>query len=347
MGFVSGSGEHLPRRRVIQGAAGLAAAAVAGDATAQQPAPVTLLNVSYDPTRELYQDINKAFAQFWKQRTGQTVTIHQSHNGSGAAARSVIDGLEADVVTLALSYDIDQIARLAHLLPTNWQSRLPDNSSPYTSTIILLVRRGNPKGIRDWGDVVRPGVQIVTPNPKTGGGARWNYLAAWDWAKRRGGGSDAFAREFVQKLYRNVVVLDTGARGSSLTFTERKIGDVYLAWENEAYMILDQSPGEYEIVVPSSSILAEPPVALVDRTVDKHGTRQVADAYLHFLYTPVGQDIIGRRHYRPRNPAALAKYAAKYPALKLCTIANFGGWDKAQALHFANGGIFDQINRPA
>jgi sulfate/thiosulfate-binding protein len=308
-----------------------------------QSAPVSLLNVSYDPTRELYQDINKAFAAFWKGRTGQDLKINQSHNGSGAAARSVIDGLQADVVTLALSYDIDEIASKAHLLPANWQSRLPDNSSPYTSTIILVVRKGNPWRIKDWGDLVKPGIEIITPNPKTGGGARWNYLAAWDWAKRQPGGSDATARQFVQKLYSQVPVLDTGARGSSTTFAERKLGDAYLAWENEAYLLLEQLPGQFEIVIPSSSILAEPPVAVIDKNVDRHKTRVVAEAYLNFLYSPQGQDIIGRRHYRPRNPAAAAKYASKFPALKLATINDFGGWAQAQKVHFSDGGIFDQI----
>ena len=331
------------RRTVLRGAGALSVAAALPGAALAAPAPVTLLNVSYDPTRELYQDINKAFAQFWKQRVGQDVTINQSHGGSGAQARSVIDGLQADVVTLALSYDIDELVRVGHLLPANWQTRLPDNSSPYTSTIVLLVRKGNPLGIRDWGDVAKPGVKAVAPNPKTGGGARWIYLAAWDWAKRQPGGSDATARAFVQKVYKNMAVLDTGSRGSSVTFSERKIGDVYLCWENEAFLLLDQSPGEYQIIVPSSSILAEPPVAWVDKVVEKKGTRTLAEAYLRFLYSPLAQDIVGRRHYRPRDPAALAKYATKFPSLKLGSIADFGGWDKAQATHFADGAIFDQI----
>ena len=336
---------NTSRRAVLTGA--LAAAAAPGLPAFAQAAPATLLNVSYDPTRELYQDINKAFAGFWKERTGQDIKINQSHNGSGASARSVIEGLQADVVTLALSYDIDEISRSAHLLPADWQSRLPNNSSPYTSTIILLVRKGNPWRIRDWGDLIKPGIEVITPNPKTGGGARWNYLAAWDWARRQPGGSDATARVFVQKLYKQVPVLDTGARGSSTTFTERKIGDAYLAWENEAFLILDQLPGQYEIVVPSSSILAEPPVAVVDKNVDRHKTRAIAEGYLNFLYSPLAQDIIGRRHYRPRNPAAAAKYAAKFPALKLATINDFGGWTKAQAVHFADGGVFDQMYRTA
>ena len=332
------------RRGFVLGSLAVAAGGAPFSAAAQTN-PLTLLNVSYDPTRELYQDIDKAFIAFWKQTAGQDLKINQSHNGSGASARSVIEGLQADVVTLALSYDIDEIAAKAHLLPANWQSRLPDNSSPYTSTIILLVRRGNPRKIKDWGDLVQPGVQVITPNPKTGGGARWNYLAAWDWAKRQPGGSDATARQYVQKLYGQVPVLDTGSRGSSTTFTERKIGDAYLAWENEAYLILDQLPGQYEIVVPSSSILAEPPVALLDKNVDRRKTRAAAEGYLNFLYSPLAQDIIGRRHYRPHNPVAAAKYASKYPPLKLSTIKDFGGWSRAQAVHFADGGVFDQIYR--
>jgi sulfate/thiosulfate-binding protein len=336
------------RRTLLQGA--LAAPALLGAAPAlaqgQKPGqPISLLNVSYDPTRELYQDINKAFIAFWKQRTGQDLKINQSHNGSGAAARAVIDGLQADVVTLALAYDIDEIAAKAHLLPANWQSRLPLNSTPYTSTIVFLVRRGNPKGLKDWGDLIKPGVQIVTPNPKTGGGARWNYLAAWSWARAQPGASDATALQYVSKLYAQVAVLDTGSRGSSMTFTERRIGDAYLAWENEAWLVLDQMKDQYEIVVPSSSILAEPPVAWLDRNIDRHGTRAAAEGYLNFLYSPLAQDLIGKHHYRPRNPAALARYAAKFPPLKLATIADFGGWAKAQATHFADGGLFDQIYR--
>ncbi len=336
-----------PSRRALlrTGLAAAAAPVLAPKAALAQGGPATLLNVSYDPTRELYQDIDKAFIPYWKSKTGQDLKINQSHNGSGASARSVIDGLQADVVTLALAYDIDEIAAKAHLLPANWQSRLPANSTPYTSTIIFLVRKGNPWKLKDWGDLAKPGIEIITPNPKTGGGARWNYLAAWDWARRQPGGTDATAKTFVKKLYGQVAVLDTGSRGSSTTFTERKIGDAYIAWENEAFLILDQMPGQYEIVVPSSSILAEPPVAVIDRNVDRHKTRVIAEAYLNFLYTPQAQDIIGRRHYRPRNPQALAKYAAKFPALKLCTIADFGGWAKAQATHFADGGIFDQIYR--
>jgi sulfate/thiosulfate-binding protein len=334
------------RRAAIQG--GLAAAVSTQLAFAQTPnaaKPLTLLNVSYDPTRELYQDINKAFAAYWKQRTGQAVEIKQSHNGSGASARAVIDGLQADVVTLALAYDIDEISRLGHLLPANWQSRLPDNSTPYTSTIVFLVRKGNPWRIKDWGDLTKPGIEVIAPNPKTGGGARWIYLAAWAWAKNQPGGSDTVARTFVQQLYKHIPVLDTGSRGSTITFTERRIGDAYMCWENEAHLVLDQLGAQFEIVTPPSSILAEPPVSLVDKIVDRRGTRTAAEAYLNFLYSPLAQDIIGRRHYRPRNPEAVAKYASKFPALKLATIADFGGWAKAQATHFSDGGMFDQIYR--
>ena len=312
-------------------------------ALAQAAKPATLLNVSYDPTRELYQDINKAFIAFWKQRAGQDLKIQQSHNGSGASARAVIDGLQADVVTLALAYDIDEIVRVAKLLPTNWQSRLPNNSTPYTSTIVFLTRKGNPWKLKDWGDLVKPGIEVITPNPKTSGGARWNYLAAWAWAKNQPGGSDATAKAFVQKLYKQVPVLDTGARGSTTTFTERKIGDVLLAWENEAYLALDELKGQFDIVTPPSSILAEPPVAVVDKNVDRHGTRAIAEGYLNFLYSPLAQDLIGKNHYRPRNAEAAAKYASKFPAIKLATINDFGGWTKAQATHFADGGVFDQI----
>ena len=335
-----------PSRRTLLAAAGagLAATAVAGRALAQAPAkPATLLNVSYDPTRELYQDINKAFAAFWKQRTGQDLKINQSHNGSGASARAVIDGLQADVVTLALAYDIDEISRVAKLLPANWQSRLPDNSTPYTSTIVFLTRKGNPWKLKDWSDLIKPGIEVITPNPKTSGGARWNYLAAWAWAKGQPGGSDASAKAFVQKLYKQVPVLDTGARGATTTFTERRIGDVLLAWENEAWLAQDELKGQFDIVTPSSSILAEPPVAVVDKNVDRHGTRAIAEGYLNFLYSPLAQDLIGKNHYRPRNPEAAAKYAAKFPAIRLASINDFGGWTKAQATHFADGGMFDQI----
>lgn len=342
-----------PSRRTLLTAAGagLAAPALLGAtgafAQAQGSAkPITLLNVSYDPTRELYQDINKAFIAFWKQRTGQELKINQSHNGSGASARAVIDGLQADVVTLALAYDIDEISKTAGLLPVNWQTRLPLNSTPYTSTIVFLTRKGNPWKLKDWGDLIKPGIEVITPNPKTSGGARWNYLAAWYWAKSQPGGSDATAKAFVQKLYKQVPVLDTGARGSTTTFTERRIGDVLLAWENEAYLALDELKGQFDIVTPPVSILAEPPVAVVDKNVDRHKTRAIAEGYLNFLYSPLAQDIIGKNHYRPRNAEAAAKYASKFPNIKLATINDFGGWKAAQQTHFADGGVFDQIYRP-
>ncbi|MEJ0084559.1 MAG: sulfate ABC transporter substrate-binding protein [Pseudomonadota bacterium] len=305
---------------------------------------VTLLNVSYDPTRELYEDVNVAFAERWLETTGQTVHISQSHGGSGRQARAVIDGLPADVVTLALAGDIDAIADQAKLLPLNWQERLPDNSTPYYSTIVFLVRAGNPKKIRDWGDLVRPDVSVITPNPKTSGGARWNYLAAWAWAERQLGGSEASAQAFVQKLYANVPVLDTGARGSLTTFAQRDIGDVAIAWENEAHLaMLELSHGEFEIVVPSVSVLAEPSVAVVDKVVLRRGTRAVAQAYLEFLYTPQGQEIAARHYYRPRDPAVAAKFAGQFARVELVGIDHFGGWKLAQKTHFATGGIFDQI----
>jgi sulfate/thiosulfate transport system substrate-binding protein len=307
----------------------------------------TLLNVSYDPTRELYVDYNAAFAKYWKAKTGQDVKFNQSHGGSGKQARTVIDGLAADVVTLALAADIDQIATQGKLLPLNWQSRLPNNSSPYTSTIVFLVKKGNPKGIRDWGDLVRPGVSVITPNPKTSGGARWNYLAAWGWALKQPGGSEQTAEEFVRKLYKNVPVLDTGARGSTTTFVQRGIGDVLLAWENEALLAIKElGPDKVQVVVPSLSILAEPPVAVVDKVVLRHGTRDVAQAYLEYLYSKEGQEIVARNYYRPRDPAIAAKYAAQFPKLNLVTIADFGGWAKAQKTHFADGGLFDRIYAP-
>jgi sulfate/thiosulfate-binding protein len=310
--------------------------------------PVTLLNVSYDPTRELYEDFNQQFAAYWKGKTGQEVRIRQSHGGSGKQARSVIDGLEADVVTLALAYDIDQIAAKAGTLPAGWQKRLPNNSSPYTSTIVLLVRKGNPKGIRDWGDLAKPGVSVVTPNPKTSGGARWNYLAAWAWALRQPGGSDATAKELVTRIFKNVPVLDAGARGSTTTFVERGIGDVLIAWENEALLAIKElGPGKFEVVAPSISILAEPPVTVVDKVAGKHGTRQVAQAYLEYLYTPAGQETAARHFYRPQTAAVAEKHAAQFPKLTLVTIDEvFGGWAKAQATHFADGAVFDQIYRP-
>jgi sulfate transport system substrate-binding protein len=304
----------------------------------------TLLNTSYDPTRELYQEVNAAFAARWKEKTGRAVTVQQSHGGSGKQARAVIDGLEADVVTLALAYDVDAIAR-AGLIQPGWQKRLPQNASPYTSTIVFLVRKGNPKGIRDWGDLVRPGVAVVTPNPKTSGGARWNYLAAWAWAQRQPGGSDAKARDFVGRLFRNVPVLDTGARGSTNTFVQRGIGDVLLAWENEAFLAVKElGKDKVEVVVPTLSILAEPPVAVVDKVVDRKGTRAVAQAYLEFLYTPEGQALAAKHYYRPRSQAALAQARVAFAPVKLVTIDEaFGGWEKAHAAHFADGASFDQV----
>ena len=303
-----------------------------------------LLNVSYDPTRELYQDVNAAFASQWRAKTSQAVTLQQSHGGSGKQARAVIDGLAADVVTLALAYDVDAIAQSGLLAPA-WQKRLPQNSCPYTSTMVFLVRKGNPKAIRDWGDLARRGVSVITPNPKTSGAARWNYLAAWAWALRQPGGSDAKARAFVAQLFKNVPVLDTGARGSTNTFVQRGIGDVLLAWENEAFLAVKAlGTGHFEIVVPSLSILAEPPVALVDKVVDKKGTRAVAQAYLEFLYSPEGQALAAKHYYRPRDKAALAGAPVKFPGLKLVTIDDtFGGWANAQKTHFADGGTFDQI----
>ena len=310
--------------------------------------PVTLLNVSYDPTRELYEDFNKQFATYWSGKTGQEVKVRQSHGGSGKQARSVIDGLEADVVTLALAYDIDQIAEKGGTLPADWQSRLPNNSSPYTSTIVLLVRKGNPKGIRDWGDLAKPGVSVITPNPKTSGGARWNYLAAWAWALRQPDGSDAKAKEFVSRVYKNVPVLDAGARGSTTTFVERGIGDVLVAWENEALLAIKElGPGKFEVVAPSTSILAEPPVAVVDKVAGKHGTKEVARAYLEYLYTETGQEIAARHFYRPRMASVAAKYADQFPKVNLVTVDEvFGGWKKAHATHFADRALFDQIYQP-
>jgi sulfate/thiosulfate transport system substrate-binding protein len=312
--------------------------------TPLSPAAAQLLNVSYDPTRELYRDLNAGFAKRWQAASGKPVTIRQSHGGSGKQARSVIDGLAADVVTLALAYDIDEVARRAKLLPTNWQSRLPNNSSPYYSTIVLLVRKGNPKRIKDWDDLIRPDVKVITPNPKTSGGARWNYLAAWGYAQRKFA-SPAKAKEFVTRLFRNVPVLDSGARGSTTTFVHRGQGDVLIAWENEAFLAVNQlGKGRFDIVVPSISILAEPPVAVVDNVVDKKGTRQVAEAYLRYLYTPEAQEIIARHYYRPRNQQVAARYKARFPNVSLLTIdRNFGGWSRAQATHFNDGALFDQI----
>jgi sulfate transport system substrate-binding protein len=313
-----------------------------------QGGSVTLLNVSYDPTRELYQDYNAAFAKYWKAKAGQSVEIQQSHGGSSKQARAVIDGLEADVVTLALAYDIDAISEKARLLPPNWQSRLPNNSSPYTSTIIFLVRKGNPKNIKDWDDLIRPGVSVITPNPKTSGGARWNYLGAWGYALKKSGGDDSKARDFVSKLYQNVPVLDSGARGSTTTFVERGMGDVLIAWENEVLLgAKDIGQDKFEIVVPSVSILCEPTVSIVDKVVDKKGTRAVAQAYLEYFYSPEGQEIAAKRYYRPRSEAVAKKYSSQFPKVKLFTLAEIiGGWQKAQKTHFADGGVFDQIYQP-
>jgi sulfate/thiosulfate transport system substrate-binding protein len=328
----------------------LAAAFVlgAGLATAANAANVTLLNVSYDPTRELYKDINAAFAAQWKAKTGDTVTIKQSHGGSGAQARAVIDGLDADVVTLALAYDIDAISQKANLLPANWQKRLAENSTPYTSTYVFLVRKGNPWKIRDWADLIKPGIQVITPNPKTSGGARWAYLGAWAYALKAPGGSPEKARAFVQALFKHVPVLDTGARGSTNTFVQRGIGDVQLTWENEAYLALKEyGSDKFEVVYPKVSILAEPSVAVVDKNVDRHNTRKVAEAYLHFLYSKEAQEIEAKNFYRPRDPQVLAAHAKQFPTIPLYTVDEvFGGWQKAQATHFADGGIFDQIYKP-
>ena len=324
------------------GALAVAAPLGAGVAWAQ-PAPVTLLNVSYDPTRELYVDINAAFAKQWKAKTGQDVTIKQSHGGSGRQARSIIDGLDADVATLALAGDTDALHTNGNWIPKDWQKRLPQNSSPYTSTIVLVTRAGNPKNIKDWDDLIRPDVKVITPTPKTSGGARWNYLAAWEFAKRKLG-SDDKAREFVAKLYANVPVLDTGARGSSVTFAQRNQGDVFISWENEAYLLEKEFGNRVDFVYPSLSILAEPPVTVVDKNVDKKGTRAVAQAYLEVLYTEEAQDLIGKHFYRPRSEKAQAKYANQLPKLNLFTIDQaFGGWEQAAKLHFADGGTFDQI----
>ncbi|HEY6837363.1 MAG TPA: sulfate ABC transporter substrate-binding protein [Geobacteraceae bacterium] len=312
-------------------------------------ADVNLLNVSYDPTRELYQDFNASFARYWKKKSGEGVVVRQSHGGSGKQARAVIDGLAADVVTLALAYDIDEIHDKARLIPENWQKRLPNNSAPYTSTIVFLVRKGNPKNIRDWNDLVKPGVKVITPNPKTSGGARWNYLAAWGYALKQKGGNETKAKEFVGKLFRNVPVLDSGARGATTTFVQRGMGDVLLAWENEAFLAVNElGKNKFEIVVPSVSILAEPPVAIVDKVVDKKGTRKVAEEYLKYLYSTEGQEIAAKHYYRPRDKKVAAKFAKTFPNVKLFTIDGvFGGWRKAQKTHFADGGVFDQIYAPS
>jgi sulfate/thiosulfate-binding protein len=323
--------------------AGIAVLA-AGASQAASAKEITLLNVSYDPTRELYVDFNKAFAAHWKKKTGDDVKVNQSHGGSGRQARSVIDGLAADVVTLALAGDIDAIATNGKLLPLNWEERLPNNSAPYTSTIVFLVRKGNPKGIKDWGDLAKPGVSVITPNPKTSGGARWNYLAGWAWALRQPGGSEATAKEYIRKLYKNVPVLDTGARGALTTFAQRNIGDVFISWENEAFLAIKElGPEKYRIVVPSISILAEPSVAVVDKVVLRRGTRTVAEEYLKFLYTPEGQEIAARHYYRPRDPQVAARHQELFQKVELVTIKDFGGWAPAQKAHFSDGGVFDQI----
>ena len=327
--------------RSLRAALGLTAILAAGHVQAKT---IELLNVSYDPTRELYVEYNAAFTRYWKAKTGDDVVIRQSHGGSGAQARSVIDGLQADIVTLALAADIDNLHTHGDLLPADWQSRLPEHSAPYTSTIVLLVRKGNPKNIRDWDDVVRPGVSVIVPNPKTSGGARWAYLAAWGYAERKYGSKDR-AREFITALYKNVPVLDSGARGSTITFAQKGIGDVLLAWENEAFLAQKEfGEGAFETVVPSASILAEPPVAVVDKVAERKGTAEVAKAYLDYLYSDEGQDIAGRNYYRPRNQAIAARYAGVFPKLDLFTIDEvFGGWTAAQKTHFADGGVFDQI----
>lgn len=321
------------------------AATIAAAASGVGAKDVTLLNVSYDPTRELHAEYNAAFAKHWKGRTGDTVSVKQSHGGSGKQARSVIDGLEADVVTLALAYDIDEIAARAKLLAPDWQKKLKHNSAPYTSTYIFLVRKGNPKGIKDWGDLVKPGVAVITANPKTSGGARWGYLAAYGWALKQPGGNETKAKDFVAKLFANVPVLDSGARGSTVTFAERGVGDVLLAWENEAHLSLKEfGADKFDIVYPPSSILAEPPVAVVDKVVDKKGTREVAQAYLEYLYSPEGQEIAARNFYRPIDAKVAAKYGKQFPTLALFTVDDtFGGWARAQKTHFADGGVFDQI----
>lgn len=328
-------------------ALGFAMASVIAISAPVQAAEVTLLNVSYDPTRELYVDFNAAFAKYWKARTGDNVKINQSHGGSGKQARSVIDGLAADVVTLGLAGDVDALVTQGKLLAPDWEKRLPDNSAPYTSTIIFVVRKGNPKGIKDWGDLARQGVAVVTPNPKTSGGARWNYLAGWSWALKQPGGSDAKAKEFLRKVYKNAPVLDTGARASLTTFAQRGIGDVFISWENEAFLALKEfGADKFEIVVPSVSILAEPSVAVVDKVVQKHGTKVVAEEYLKYLYTREGQEIIARNYYRPRDAQVAAKYANVFPKITLLSIRDFGGWAKTQKTHFDEGGVFDQLLAP-
>ena len=363
---VSSSSRHSASRRSLSVAALLFLAAGTGlagckksDATSTAPAapgsaaepskgPVTLLNVSYDPTRELYQDFNAVFAKYWKGKTGQDVKVNQSHGGGGKQARAVLDGLEADVVTLALGYDVGILHEKGKLIPANWQARLPQNAAPYTSTIVFVVRKGNPKHIKDWNDLVKEGVQVITPSPKTSGGARWNYLAAWGYARKQPGGDDAKAKEFITKLYNNVPVLDSGARGATTTFVERKIGDVLVTWENEAILSVNEfGKDNLELVIPSVSVLTEPPVTIVDKNVDKHGTRAVAEAYLQYLYTPEGQEIVAKHYYRPRDKAVAEKYKAQFPEITLFTVDElFGGWSKAQPTHFNDGGVFDQIYQP-
>ena len=334
----------MTTNRILKRVATLALATTVLLAPVLRAAETTLLNVSYDPTRELYDDYNKAFVKYWKQKSGKDVSIRQSHGGSGKQARTVIDGLPADVVTLALAYDIDALATQGKLLPANWQSRLPNNSSPYTSTIVFVVRKGNPKGIKDWGDLAKPGVSVITPNPKTSGGARWNYLAAWAWALKQPGSSEPAATEYLRKLFKNVPVLDTGARGSLTTFAQRGIGDVFISWENEAFLAVKEiGADKFEIVVPSISILAEPPVAVVDKVALRHGTADLARAYLEYLYSKEGQEIVAKHYYRPRDPEVAARYASVFPKVNLVTIADFGGWAAAQKKHFADGGVFDKI----
>jgi sulfate/thiosulfate transport system substrate-binding protein len=336
----------MKMNRTLWRVAAAAAAVIVLAMPAARAADLTLLNVSYDPTRELYDEYNKAFAKHWEAKTSKKVSILQSHGGSGKQARTVIDGLQADVVTLALAGDIDALVTQGKLLPANWQGRLPHNSSPYTSTIVFLVRKGNPKGIKDWGDLARPGVSVITPNPKTSGGARWNYLAAWAWALKQPGGSEATATEYMRKLFRNVPVLDTGARGSLTTFGQRGIGDVFISWENEAFLAKTAiGADKVEIVVPSLSILAEPPVAVVDKVALRRGTAEVARAYLEYLYSKEGQEIVAKHYYRPRDPQVAAKYSNVFTKVNLVTIADFGGWDAAQKRHFADGAIFDQVTR--